>query len=219
MSEAPILILLAASTASPEGANIARGPEGFDERLLRRVERIDGVRAAAPILQTPVNLVGPRGARSVTLLAADTRLARLGGDLLRGYVTGRLAGLHAGLLPAPISDSLGTQFGESISVQVHGRTATVPVGAVVDRGDVHEAHAVVEAVARVPQAGRGGGAQLPEHRFHQLLVLVGPLGAGPVLDDGDGHGRLPFGNGAVTVTQRLRRTGPQRRGCARLSGC
>jgi putative ABC transport system permease protein len=115
---------------------VARGPEGFDERLLRKVEQVDGVRAAAPILQTPVNLVGPRGVRSATLLAADPRLAQLGGDLLQGYVAGRLVGLHAALLPAPISEALGARFGESTEVQAHGRTTTVPVGAVVGRGDV-----------------------------------------------------------------------------------
>ena len=67
----------------------------------------------------------------------------------------------------------------------------VGAGVGVDLGHVHEAHAVVEAVARVPQATRGGGVQLAEHRFHQLLVLVGPLGAGPVPDDGDGQRALP----------------------------
>jgi putative ABC transport system permease protein len=115
---------------------VARGPAGFDERLLRKVERIDGVRAAAPMLQMPVNLVGPSGARSATLLAADPRLARLGGKLLQGYVAGRLAGLHAAVLPAPVSDALGVHFGESIAVQVQGTTATVPVGAVVGPADV-----------------------------------------------------------------------------------
>lgn len=115
---------------------VARGPEGFDERLVQQVEQVDGVRAAAPLLQVPVNLVGPDGARSATMLAADPRLARLGGNLLQGYVAGRLAKLRAAVLPAPVSDALGAHFGESIAVQVRGRTATVPVGAVVRRGDV-----------------------------------------------------------------------------------
>lgn len=115
---------------------VARGPDGLDERLVEKARQVDGVHAAAPLLQAPVNLVGPRGARAATLLAADPRLAQLGGDLLRGYVAGRLAKVRAALLPATIGDALGAHFGESVSVQARGRTTGVPVGAVVSRADV-----------------------------------------------------------------------------------
>jgi putative ABC transport system permease protein len=115
---------------------VARGPEGFDERLVGRVERIDGVRAAAPMLQGAVNLIGPRGSYSVTLLAADPRLARLGGRLLRGYAGGRLTNLQAAIVPAPVADAVGVRFGESLTVQARGTEVRVPVGAVVGHGDV-----------------------------------------------------------------------------------
>lgn len=115
---------------------VARGPEGFDERLVKEVEAVEGVRAAAPLLQVSVNLVGPRGARSATLLAADPRLAQLGGNLLRGYAAGRLAGLRAAVLPAPLAQALGVRFGESVALQVHGNMVRVPVGAIVGPGDV-----------------------------------------------------------------------------------
>lgn len=115
---------------------VARGPQGFDERLVGEVERTAGVRAAAPVLQVQVNLVGVRRSRSVTLLAADPRLARLGGHLLRGYAAGRLADMRAAVLPAPIAQDLGVRFGESLVVEARGRKVTVPVGAIVGRGDV-----------------------------------------------------------------------------------
>ncbi|HXE45741.1 MAG TPA: ABC transporter permease [Conexibacter sp.] len=115
---------------------VARGPQGFDERLVNTVQRVPGVQAAAPLLQVPVNLVGPRGSRAATLLAADPRLARLGGELLHGYAAGRLARMRAAVLPNPVSDGIGVQFGESLNLQVRGTAVKVPVGAIVGRGDV-----------------------------------------------------------------------------------
>jgi len=37
----------------------ARGPTGFDERLLAQVQRLPGVRQAAPVLEVPASAVGP----------------------------------------------------------------------------------------------------------------------------------------------------------------
>lgn len=115
---------------------VARGPQGFDERLLRRVERIDGVKAAAPMLEAPANAIGPRGERAVTLLAADPRLTRLGGALLRGYGAGGLANLRSLVLPASVAQSLGVRFGERMTLQVRGKELRLPVGATVSRSDV-----------------------------------------------------------------------------------
>jgi putative ABC transport system permease protein len=150
---------------------VARGPQGFDERLVAEVERVDGVDAAAPLLQVPVNLVGPRGTRSATLLAADPRLAHLGGRLLRGYAAGRLASLRAVVLPTPMARALGIHFGESMRLQVQGRTIVAPVGAIVDRGDVGVLADVPALV--VPLAY---GQQLAEmdRRVSRIVVLADP---------------------------------------------
>ncbi len=115
---------------------VARGPQGFDERLVGRVERVPGVRAVAPLLEVGVDLSGPRGSRSATLLAADPRLARLGGVLLHGYTAGRLATLRAAVVPAPLSAAVGVGFGESLRLAVRGMAMSVPVGGVVDEGDI-----------------------------------------------------------------------------------
>jgi putative ABC transport system permease protein len=57
-----------------------RGPEGFSEALLPRVERLPGVRQAAPLLEETATLVGPTGRRvAVYLAGADLSLATLDG--------------------------------------------------------------------------------------------------------------------------------------------
>jgi putative ABC transport system permease protein len=57
-----------------------RGPEGFSESLLARVERLPGVRQAAPLLEETATLVGPNGRRvAVYLAGADLSLATLDG--------------------------------------------------------------------------------------------------------------------------------------------
>ncbi len=115
---------------------VARDPHGFDQRLVARVQSIDGVEAAAPVLQAQANIVGPRGHRVVTLLAADLRLATLGGTLLHGWSGGRLAQLQALIVPTSVARPLGVRFGQSLTVEIDGRVRRVPVGAVVGRSDV-----------------------------------------------------------------------------------
>jgi putative ABC transport system permease protein len=57
-----------------------RGPEGFSESLLARVERLPGVQQAAPLLEETATLVGPSGRRvAVYLAGADLSLATLDG--------------------------------------------------------------------------------------------------------------------------------------------
>lgn len=115
---------------------VARDLHGLDAGMVRSVERLDGVQAAVPMLQMPVNAVGPQGERSVTLLAADARLALLRGRLLHGYAAGLLARLRAVVLPTAIARDLGLRFGETLELEVGGRVVRAPVGAIVGRSDV-----------------------------------------------------------------------------------
>ena len=58
----------------------ARGPEGVSESLLAEVERIPGVRQAAPLLEATATLIGPDGRRvAVYLAGANVGLATLDG--------------------------------------------------------------------------------------------------------------------------------------------
>ncbi len=59
----------------------ARGPEGFEQRIAEEVERMPGVKAAAPIFEQPIVAVGPKGSRALTLVGATEQIAALGGKL------------------------------------------------------------------------------------------------------------------------------------------
>ncbi|HKG03814.1 MAG TPA: FtsX-like permease family protein [Conexibacter sp.] len=115
---------------------VARGPQGFDERLVGRVRNSPGVGAVAPMLVSQLNVVAGDRSRSVYMLAGDRRLVRLGGSLLSGYQARSLARLHAVVLPLPLARALGVRFGDTITLQVAGRSVEVPVGAVVSGRDV-----------------------------------------------------------------------------------
>jgi putative ABC transport system permease protein len=115
---------------------VGRGPEGFDERLVERVRNSPGVRAVAPMLVAQANLVVGGRSRSVYVLAADQRLARLGGALVSGYRTRSLERLHAVVLPLSLASALAVRYGDSVTLQVAGRSVETPVGAVVSARDV-----------------------------------------------------------------------------------
>jgi len=58
----------------------ARGEDGFDERVLLRVQRLPGVEQAAPILEVPATIVGPNGRRvPIGVAGARASLALLDG--------------------------------------------------------------------------------------------------------------------------------------------
>lgn len=107
----------------------ARGPDGFDERTLNDVLRIDGVRSAAPMLQADANVVGPDGRRPVTLVGGDPRFARFGGPLLRNFTAAQLSRQRAVALPTPMADALGLSLYQPVRVETGATTTTVPLGA------------------------------------------------------------------------------------------
>jgi putative ABC transport system permease protein len=115
---------------------VARGPDGFDERVMRAAQRSPGVESVAPMLVTQVNVVAGGASRSVYMLAADKRLARLGGALLDGYRSSGLERSHAVVLPLSLAQSLGVHFGDQVTLQIAGRSVSVPVAAVVSGRDV-----------------------------------------------------------------------------------
>ncbi|HEX4804794.1 MAG TPA: ABC transporter permease [Conexibacter sp.] len=115
---------------------VARGPQGFDERLVNRVSRAPGVQAVAPLLAVQANAVRGGTARSVYLLAADQRLSRLGGSLLATDRASGLDRLRAVVLPLSVAQALRARFGDTVTLQLNGRSVPATVAAVVDHRDV-----------------------------------------------------------------------------------
>lgn len=111
----------------------ARGPNGFDEALVRDVRRLDGVEAAAPILEARANVIGPKGRRSVQLFGGDPRFARIGGRLLHLFATedaqqARALSQELALaLPAPMMDALGILPGTAFALEIDSQTVQVPM--------------------------------------------------------------------------------------------
>ncbi|HEY2719943.1 MAG TPA: FtsX-like permease family protein [Solirubrobacteraceae bacterium] len=106
----------------------ARDPHGFDQRLLARIRRLDGVALAAPLLEANANALGPRGSRSVELIGADESLSRLGGSLVRHTKLAPFGGIGAIVLPAPLARSIGvTKFGAEATLQIGGHVSRAPL--------------------------------------------------------------------------------------------
>lgn len=114
----------------------ARSPHGFDEGLLADVQRLPGVKAAAPVLESYATVIGPKGERPVDLIGADPRFAQLGGQLLGHFTAGELAQQRAVALPAPIARAVGVKFGQRVTLDVAGGRVVAPVGAQLQAEDI-----------------------------------------------------------------------------------
>ncbi len=151
---------------------MARGSSGLDERIATVVARDADVRAVAPLLEAPANVVGPRGARGVTMLAADGRVAALGGSLPAALGAGvSLAALRAVALPATVARAVGVRAGGRVRLQVAGRTTRVPVAATLDSASVGTLAAAPVVLAPLAYAQRLAGSV---GRVSRLYVSARP---------------------------------------------
>lgn len=114
----------------------ARSPLGFEERVLGQVQRIPGVRSAAPVLEAQANVVGPAGARSVDLIGADPRFVALGGSLLQHFSAATLARQRALALPLPVAQQIGASSLQVIKVQVGASTIRALLGLALQETDI-----------------------------------------------------------------------------------
>jgi putative ABC transport system permease protein len=115
---------------------VARDPQGFDERLLSRVRRLPGVRGGEPVLEQRATVLGPKGQRSVDLLAGEPRDMHLGGGLLRHFTATQLASLRVLALPAPLAQAIGVDSLQTVTLVLGASRLTVLMGAKLDAGDI-----------------------------------------------------------------------------------
>lgn len=121
---------------------VSRGPDGFDERLLSAVRRVDGVDGAAPVVEARANLVGPAGDRSVLLIGGDHRFAQLGGPLLRPFLlssrdqTEALQEQGVVAVPSSLAESVGISFTAPIELEVGDRRVDVPLAIQLQGGEI-----------------------------------------------------------------------------------
>jgi len=149
---------------------LSRGSAGMPEQTYEQVIALPGVRRAAPGLQVPGNLVGPRGQRGVTLFGADRRMVRLRGNLLQGFTSADAAEQETLVVPSPMARAIGVGVGDDVRVQLAGRTISVPA---VVAGREQIGSLATTSIALVPLAylQRLGGAG---PRVTRILVEARP---------------------------------------------
>lgn len=114
----------------------ARGPDGFDERLLTQVRDLSGVTSALPVLERQANVIGPRGQRAVDLVGTDPRFAHAGGPLLRRFSAAQLIGQRAIALPAPLAGAIGAGALQVIDIQIGASEVRTLLGATLQASDI-----------------------------------------------------------------------------------
>jgi putative ABC transport system permease protein len=114
----------------------ARGPAGFDERLLGKVRRLPGVSVALPVLEQQANVIGPSGQRAVDLIGTDPQFAHLSGSLLRRFSAEQLAAQRAVALPVPLAEAIGTSSLQTVKLQIGASVVTTLVAATLQERDI-----------------------------------------------------------------------------------
>jgi putative ABC transport system permease protein len=149
----------------------ARDSHGLDASLVGRAAAIDGVRAAAPVLEVQANMAANGRERSITLLASDPNLERLDGELVSGYSLQRLAQLRAIVLPERLAESLDVEFGDAITVQAGGHAVQAPVATVINSDELG---ALASSPIAVTSLRYGQELAGMEGRVSRVFVAVEP---------------------------------------------
>jgi putative ABC transport system permease protein len=153
----------------------ARGGEGFDERLLTRVEHVAGVKQAAPFLEQTATIAGRDGHRStVDLAGTDVSLAVLNGlahTLPIAALSPGGIGITKTTAAALATSGSDAHVGETVSLKLRGVTTPLKVSAVLGPeavGALSHARVAVMPLARMQQlAGLRG-------RITRILIQAQP---------------------------------------------
>ncbi len=149
----------------------ARSSEGFAEGIVREVRAVRGVRAALPLMEQSVTVVGPKGRASVDLIGADPRFARFGGPLLRHFSARQLAHQRAIGLPVQIANAVGVQAFQNAVLQVRGVSKETFIGATLSEREVGKLADSQVALAPISYAQEVAGSP---GRITRVFVQVQP---------------------------------------------
>ncbi len=150
----------------------ARGNEGFDERILARVEQLAGVEQAAPLLEATATVRAANGRKAtIDLAGTDVSLATLDG-LARTLPIATLSPDGVGLSQASAQAlGAGTHAGEMVTLELRGHAYPLNVSAVLGAEAVgalsHASVAVMPLEYMQQRAGLDG-------RITRILVQTKP---------------------------------------------
>lgn len=150
----------------------SRGAKGFRQTALEEVEAIPGVRAAAPLLEQPIVVVGSHGRRALRLLGATEQLATLGGGLAHSFIAAGQSA-HGGLLllTEPTAKAIGVRRGRRVTILLGAKTEHLRVAATISASRI--GHLAESPIAAAPLpivqslAGEGG-------RLSRILIEPKP---------------------------------------------
>ncbi len=152
----------------------ARGPDGFGERLLTEVRQTRGVRAAVPVLEQRVAIVGPAGRENVDLIGADPHTIHLAGPLLRRFSANQLTHQSSLALPESVAQTIGAGPLETVHLQIGAASIESLVAAELRRRDIGSLAESPLAVAPLRYAQMLTGLR---HRLTRIFVEPQPHAA------------------------------------------
>jgi putative ABC transport system permease protein len=149
----------------------ARSAAGFSERALSEAQALPGVRAAVPVLEAQIGLVGPAGKRAVYLLATAPRDVHITGALMSHFTRSQITGQRAIVLPAPLAASIGAEQLQVIEAQVSAHLIPTLIGAVLKPAEIGPLIHSTVAIAPLRYAQNLTGMQ---GQLSRVLVQVYP---------------------------------------------
>jgi putative ABC transport system permease protein len=159
---------------------IGRDPNGFDESLLAEVQRLPGVRLAAPVLERGVNVIGESGAESVELIGVGASFVSLNGRLLAHVSATQISNQRGLALPAPVARQIGTGPLKAVLFQVGDRSVNTVAAVILRNSEVGELVDSPVAIAPLGLAQRLVGTPGSINRIlvesspgHELEVRAG----------------------------------------------
>ena len=130
---------------------VARDSRGFDARIVASIRAINGVQAAAPMLEQRAVLHGPSGSASLLVASIDPQLAKIS-DGLPAWAGGGLRLVRGLLIPKPLAAKLGIERpGSLLSIDMRGRRSKVLLTATLDDSTLGALSTAPVAVMPAPQ--------------------------------------------------------------------
>ena len=149
----------------------ARGPQGFDQELYKKVRRLPDVEIAAPVVERRVVVNGPNGRRALTLFGVDERLERLDGKLVTRIARDRDISDLGLYLTEPTAKAIGVAAGRTVTIKAGELTSRFPLAGVVLADEVGSLSQSPVAVAHLGLAQEV--ASMPG-RISRILVAPVP---------------------------------------------
>lgn len=150
---------------------MARGGATIPESIVREVDAIDGVRAAAPALEVRAEVAGPNGSSSIVLIGFTPAFAEVNQAVAVRFSAAYLATVPAIGLPAPLAQSLGLILGQDVLLDINGTKRSAPLAVQLAEAQVGALVSSPIGVAPLGYAQRLSGQP---NRITRVFVLPEP---------------------------------------------